>query len=474
MPIPFSRLLVPIIACSALSATAASRIGTGAVQELYEQKCGACHGMKMESGIGGSLIDDTWKHGSSDEAIAKVIRDGAPGTEMIAFKEQLSEEQIRALVILIRERQQMTEPAVTSSSEVITAGDLRLQLQPLMTSDSLLWGMTVLPDQSMLVTQRSGKLWHYQNGNKQSISGVPEVWHQGQGGLLDVAAHPDYASNGWIYLAFSETSGKKNNQGRQVGATKIIRAKLKNNALVEQQMIFSVPLNEQVNRGWHFGCRLVLVDGYLFFGIGDAGFPENAQKLDNVNGKIHRLHDDGRVPNDNPFVNDKDAIKSIWTYGNRNPQGLTYDAQRKILWEAEHGPRGGDEINVIEKGKNYGWPAITYGINYDGTPITDKTAAPGMEQPKHYWTPSIAVSNIDIYRGDRFKPWQGKMLVSSLAAQELRLLDIEAGQITGDTLLFNDRGRIRDVQIGLNGEVFLLINNEQEQKFGLYSLKAIK
>jgi glucose/arabinose dehydrogenase len=202
----------------------------------------------------------------------------------------------------------------------------------------------------------------------------------------------------------------------------------------------------------------VFQDGYLFFAIGDRGRKANAQDLSLPNGKIHRIHDDGRVPEDNPFADREDAFPTIWTYGNRNPQGLDQHPQTGGIWESEHGPRGGEEINLIERGNNYGWPVITHGMNYDGTPITEKTAMEGMEQPKLHWTPSIAVCGIDFYEGDIFPDWKNDLFAGGLASEELHRLEIEEGEVVKSSVVMKGAGRVRDVASGPDGYLYLVLN----------------
>ena len=191
---------------------------------------------------------------------------------------------------------------------------------------------------------------------------------------------------------------------------------------------------------------------------------ERSQDLDRPTGKIFRLHDDGRVPADNPFVDTPGALPGIWSYGHRNPQGMDQDPITGLLWESEHGPRGGDEINLVEKGLNYGWPVITYGMNYNGTPITEETHREGMEQPKLHWTPSIAVAGIDFYEGEAFPGWTGKLLAGGMASEELHLLTIEDGEVTADEVILKGRGRIRDVASGPDGMIYLLLNDGSPRK----------
>ncbi|MFM8809159.1 MAG: PQQ-dependent sugar dehydrogenase, partial [Chthoniobacterales bacterium] len=231
--------------------------------------------------------------------------------------------------------------------------------------------------------------------------------------------------------------------------------------LVDLEMIFDPPADQASNTGLHFGCRIVFDGrGHVFFSIGDRGGPTNpdnlAQSLSSVTGKIHRLHDDGRVPGDNPFVGRKDAMPYIWALGVRNPQGLVYDTATDRLWETEHGPRGGDELNIIRKGANYGWPLATYGINYSGTTITKNKSLPGMEDPVVQWTPVIAASGLSLYRGDKFPRWRGNLFAGGLASEKLVRLELNGAAVTEQEIVLQDAGRIRDVREFDDGFLYLV------------------
>jgi glucose/arabinose dehydrogenase len=239
--------------------------------------------------------------------------------------------------------------------------------------------------------------------------------------------------------------------------TKIVRGRLRDGAWTDEQEIWSAPLSTYRGGGRHFGCRLAFDGkGFLFFSVGDRGAMNHAQELQRPNGKIHRIHDDGRIPADNPFLNQKGALPSLWTLGNRNPQGLTFDPATGLLWSTEHGPRGGDELNIIERGRNYGWPLITYGTNYNRTIISKDTARDGLEQPVIQWTPSIAVCGIDFYTGDAFPKWKGNLFVTALANKSLRRLVIENNRVTHQETLLKDISRLRDVGTGPDGNLYLL------------------
>ncbi len=462
------RAVVALLLLLPLAAPAQNRAGSGDVKDIYLENCAGCHGRELEGGSGGSLIDDAWKYGGSDEAIATSIRDGMPDMGMPAWHEALDEKQIRALVIYIREKKAETATAqlrerLAGDGGVFEGGGHRYTLEEVGAGDGILWSIAFLPDGALLVTQRDGVLWRFADGERTRIEGTPEVWQRGQGGLLEVAPHPDYAQNGWIYLSFSENTGAEED-GKEAGMTAVVRGRIADGRWTDEQKLFSVDGALHSSTGAHFGSRFVFDDGYLFFGIGDRGRKERAQDLGRPNGKIFRLHDDGRVPADNPFVGVEGALPAIWSYGHRNPQGMDLDPATGLLWESEHGPRGGDEINLVEKGRNYGWPVITYGMNYNGTPITDETHREGMEQPKLHWTPSIAVAGIDFYEGDAFPGWKGRLLAGGMASQELHLLTIENGEVTADEVILKDQGRIRDVASGPDGLIYLLLNSGDPMK----------
>lgn len=445
-----------VLALCPVVAGAQNRIGTGKVAGLYQMHCALCHGKALEGGLGGSLLGRL-DHAKTDTELAAWIREGNVDLQMPAFGDELSEPEIRSMVIYIREKQiQAAEAAPEASLDTDTtyeAGGHRFSIETVTTGLDTPWSIAFLPDDGFLVTERGGDLRQFRAGRLlPPVEGIPTVWRRGQGGLLEVALHPDYPENGWIYLGFSETSGNRK------GSTAIVRGRIRDNKWVDEEYIFNVPPEHHRSSGVHFGTRFVFKDGYLFFSIGDRGNQYTSQDYDSPNGRIHRIYDDGRIPEDNPFVGQPNVFPSSWTLGNRNAQGLDAHPVTGDIWESEHGPRGGDEINHIRPGINYGWPEITYGMNYGGTPITEKTAAPGMEQPKHYWTPSIAVCGIDFYEGDRFPKWQNNLFVGGLASNELRRLVIENQEVVRDELILTGIGRIRDVASGPDGALYLVLN----------------
>ncbi len=318
------------------------------------------------------------------------------------------------------------------------------------------WGMAFLPDNRMMVTDRIGDLWIVEKDGKDKlkVSGeIPNVRSKGQGGMLDVAVHPDFNTNSYIYLSFSDYSENKSH-------TSLIRAKLVNNSLVNSQIIFRPEEKFFTKRSLHFGSRIIFDDkGFIFFCIGDRGDRDLAQNLDMPNGKMYRIRDDGTIPIDNPFYYTKGAIKSIWSYGHRNPQGLAIHPSTRQLWEAEHGPRGGDEVNIILRGHNYGWPVITYGKNYSGTIISKLTHHEGMDQPVFHWTPSIAVCGIAFYEGSQFPEWKNNLLATSLKYERLHRVELDGMNIVKDEIIFEAESRVRDVEVGPDGIIYVALED---------------
>ncbi len=317
------------------------------------------------------------------------------------------------------------------------------------------WGMVWLPDSSMLITEKSGELVHFKDGTKTLIGNVPEVYNRNQGGLLDIELHPKYSEHGWIYITYSSTEGSEKG-----GHTALIRAKLENNKLTSIENLYKGTPN--TTRGHHFGSRIEFDnEGYLYFCIGDRGNrDENPQDITKDGGKVYRLNDDGSIPKDNPFFNKPDAKKAVFSYGHRNPQGMAFNPVDGKIWIHEHGPRGGDEINIIQKAVNYGWPVITYGINYSGSSITDITSKEGMEQPIYYWIPSIAPSGMDFVTSDKYPDWKNDLLVGSLKFQYLELVELDNNKVVGRKKVVEDIGRVRNVRQGPDGYIYVAIENK--------------
>ena len=311
------------------------------------------------------------------------------------------------------------------------------------------WGIDFFNDGSFLATEKEGKLYHYKNGNLNEVGNVPEIMLKGQGGLMDVKIHPDFKNNQFIYLSFAEQGNKDG-----VGNTKIIRAKFTGNQLNDIIQIYKA--SPDSNKPYHFGSRIEFDnDGYLYFSVGDRGNrDENPQDIKRDGGKIYRLNDDGSIPENNPFVNEANAKKAVYSYGHRNAQGMELNPFTGKIWVHEHGPKGGDEINIIHAGKNYGWPVISYGINYDGTSFTDETSKPGMEQPIYYWVPSIAPSGMTFVTSDLYPELKRNLLVGSLKFLYLEHCILENNKVVKRERLLKNIGRVRSIKQSPDGYLY--------------------
>tara|TARA_B100001113_G_scaffold353839_1_gene360461 strand:+ start:3531 stop:4607 length:1077 start_codon:yes stop_codon:yes gene_type:complete len=316
------------------------------------------------------------------------------------------------------------------------------------------WSFVFLPDDSILILERKGELIHFKNGKKLKIKNLPKIISKNQGGLLDIELHPDFHENKWIYISYSSSNDQ--NPGTN---TTILRFKIKNFTAVNQEVIYKATPNSK--RTLHYGSRMVFdKENYLFFSIGDRGNRDlNPQDIKRDGGKIYRLHDDGRIPIDNPFVNERNSKKAIFSYGHRNPQGMIYDEDKDEIWIHEHGPRGGDEINIIEAGKNYGWPLASYGVNYIGTKFTNKTSIDGMVNPLHYWVPSIAPSGMLFVKNPKYPTLDGSILIGSLKFQYLHQCIIENGKIVKENKLFEEIGRVRSIELDNYKNIYIGVEN---------------
>ena len=342
-------------------------------------------------------------------------------------------------------------------SSVISSEKQAFRLVTLLNGLENPWSLAFLPNGQMLVTERAGRLRLVSQDfklNPKPIDGLPEVVAQGQGGLFDVVLHPQYAQNGWIYWAY-------NAPGQGGWGTAMARGKLQGHRMTDVQVLFS--MQPKTRSSHHFGGRIVFDQaGFLYLTLGDRGDKDRAQKLNDHAGSVIRLHDDGRVPEDNPFVKREGALAEKWTLGNRNMQGAAVHPQTGQLWTHEHGPQGGDEVNVMRSGLNYGWPVITYGVNYGlGTKIGVGQAKVGMEQPLHAWVPSIAPSGMAFVSGSHFPQWQGNLLVGALRGQMLVRLTLDGEKVLGEERLLQGRSRLRDVRMGPDGFVYLLTDEAQ-------------
>jgi glucose/arabinose dehydrogenase len=424
---------------------------------VYAQLCANCHGDDLRGSKGPSLLGEV-KHGDDAPALARAIKAGFPLTGMPPAGAQLSDADIATLVVYLRERrahQTIPGPAAPLDQQLIRASEKHAYRIEAIVQEGLQvpWSFDWLPDGRILLTERIGRLRLIEHGKllPDPIAGIPNVIERGEGGLMAVRVAPDYAESGWIYLTFSDPGAPEH------AMTKIVRGKLDGHRFTEIETIFSLP-KEKYQEGYVlFGSRIEFDRGYLFFTVGERGRTGDAQKLEVPNGKVHRVRPDGSVPSDNPYADTPGAWGSIWSYGHRNPQGLAINPATHEIWESEHGPRGGDELNFISEGRNYGWPAITYGMNYEGTPVSDRTEAPRMEQPARHWTPSLAVSPIAFYTGDKFPKWKGNLFLGSLATQKLLRFEVAGGKILHEEELLSHHGRVRDIRTGPDGYLYVAL-----------------
>ncbi len=334
-------------------------------------------------------------------------------------------------------------------------------VETVVTGLTMPWATAFLPNGDMLVTERAGKLRLVKDGKLDpvEITGLPKIFYRGQGGLLDVVLHPDYAKNGWIYLSYSSPKAE-GEEGEDNGAnTALMRAKLKDHTLTDVQIIFKALPN--IRSTPHFGGRIVFdKKGYVFLSLGERGKQDAAQELSKDQGKVVRLHEDGKIPSDNPFVNTPGAKPEIWSYGHRNPQGMVMHPSTGVIWEHEHGPQGGDELNIVEKGKNYGWPLITFGIGYDNSIISKDTARAGLEQPVTYWKPSIAPCGMDFITSDKYKGWKGDLLVGSLKFNYIQHLVVRGNKVVSREIILEKIGRVRDIRQAPDGFIYVVVEDK--------------
>lgn len=422
----------------------------------YRNYCASCHGEKMDA-----FVDRQWKHGNTKEDLIKVIKEGNSDGGMPAFNATFKDNEIAELAdYIIKGIKNVDRYALGDKpkSNTFKTEGITIRLDTVAKGMGIIWGMAFLPDQDILATDRNGKIYRIKKDKtKELVTGGPEVLERNQGGLMDVILDPAFDKNKTVYMTYSKF---KNENGVLLATTAIYKAKLEGNKLVDQKDIF-------VAKPWsrtqhHYGSRMVFGrDGYLYFSVGERGNEkQNPQEIKgNDLGKIHRIKSDGSIPADNPFVKTAGASPSIYTYGNRNPQGLTIHPQTGVIWENEHGPRGGDEINIIKPGLNYGWPVITYGINYDGNVISNISAKDGMVQPVHYWTPSIAPSGMAFVTGTKYKGWEGNLLSGSLRFKYLNRSVLKNNKVVSEEILFRNIGRVRDVRMAPDGFIYISVED---------------
>jgi glucose/arabinose dehydrogenase len=451
----------------------------GNVPDLFSGTCAGCHGNDLAGGRGPSLFAESLLSETSDATLLHTIREGIPDGGMPSFKGQLSDADIGQLIAYLRIRgaQLKGRPSFLPdpNGQIVKSEKQTFKIEVVAANLETPWGEVFLPDGRMLVTERgTGHIRIIDHGKllPDPVKGTPPSWARQDGGYFDIAIHPDYKRNGWIYLSFADVAPgviapppddpnapRSSLPPAPLNLTRVVRGRINaKNEWVDQQDIFRGAPDLYTTSVIHYGSRFLFDGkGHLFWSLGDRGDKSNAQNLASPLGKIHRVNDDGSVPADNPFVHTSGVDPTIWSYGHRNPEGLTFDQRTGLLWESEHGPTGGDEVNIIEKGHNYGWGVISMGLEPG---ITEQHHA-GMEDPITYYTPAIGPSGMSFYTGSRYPGWKSSLFLSALAGQKLIRFEIKDRQITHQEVVYQGFGRTRDVITGPDGYLYILLQNSQ-------------
>ncbi len=440
--------------------------------EIYNTTCAACHGTSAGAGPSAhALFSNDYLGSHTDAQIVQALTDGVPGTANHKFTTLFFPDEIAQMPALIRIRAGIVNrkvgPVPDITGKVFNSQKASFKVDTLVKGLNQPWGMAFLPDGRMVFTERSGQLrFMDKNGNASApVKGTPAVFERQDGGLLDVAVPPDFAKTGWIYISYSTVApGYQIQPGDEQAPnmapptmTWVVRGKVNvNNEWVDQQVLFNPPADSYRVTADHYGSRFLFDGkGHFFWSMGERHDMQMSQNLASPLGKIHRLNLDGSIPKDNPFVHTPGALGSIWTFGHRNPEGLTFDPATGIFWETEHGPVGGDEVNIIEPGKNYGWGMATFGIE----PGIGRLHATGVTDPITYYNPSIGPSGITFYTGDKFPAWKGNLFITGMVGQKLIRMEIKGRQIASQETLIADYGRVRDVKVGPDGLLYVLLQN---------------
>ncbi len=482
-----------VLITSRVWAQAEAYSGVTASMERYLDNCAVCHGDRLEGGVQGIPLAGELEHGDSLDAVVASISGGFEGSGMPAWRDIFSAEEIRSLALYVLETRENYD-YVTSNydaplsipEQVFETTQHRFRLETLVADlDPLPFSLAPMPDGSLLLTEKTKGLRIVSPSGEKSalVRGTPRAWddiyrldsridiERGMGWLFDVALHPDYEDNGWIYLYHShrceDCNAISRERERPVSMNRLLRGRIVVGEWRDQQVIWQADrVHYTLSSDVAAGGRIAFDDyGHVYFSVGMKNGMRGIQDLSTPWGKIHRVRYDGSIPDDNPYAARDDAYRSIYTYGHRSPQGLEFDNASLQLWGSEHGPRGGDEINLLLPGRNYGWPLYSLGMDYDGTPV-DYGRELGIafeladiEQPIVDLTPSIAVSSFIIASGERFPAWRGDFIVGSLKARSLFRIEIENNRFLTRETLFEDVGRIRDIEQGFDGEIYLLIEH---------------
>ena len=454
-----NKFLQAVILLITLNATTSPLAQT--CEELYQLYCAGCHGKNLEGVNGLPLRKEDWKYGRDPTTMLRTILYGLPGTEMAAWDAVLSRDQAVLVRDYVIEQQDTPPEEPRKIPDTIQVDDRTIRLDVIVSEGlNTPWGIEFIDKRRALVTERTGGLrWVINNQlDPQPIKGLPQPIQHADAGMMDLALDPQYSENGWIYIALSHPLGQGTGKA-DPGMTKLIRGRVKDHQWVDEEPLFALPSEYYLSNVYRWGCRL-LVDqqDLLYFTVGDHARNDHVQDLTKPSGKIYRIHKDGSIPRDNPFANLLNALPAIYTYGNRNAQGLAQHPVTGEIWATEHGPMGGDELNIIKQGANYGWPIVTYGREYDCSIVSAQTERLGIEAPITQWTPSIAVCPAEFYTGDRFPEWRHNLFVGALAYEELRRLVIKDRQVVSQQIIFKNLGRVRDIKTSPEGDLYVLLN----------------
>ncbi len=429
--------------------------------DLYQNYCAGCHGSRLQGGSATALVKTEWEYGRSRGMIVRNITYGIDGSEMGAWRNLLDGDQIQVLADFIVQAQEMPISAVRDLPEALETELYTIDVEQVAASGiETPWAIAFADDAWALVTERKGQIRLLENGvlNPQPIKATPEAFKTPFCGYMGIAVDPAFEENGWVYLAYCESLVDQSDRTAP-GMLKVVRGRIQDHTWTDQEILFEAPEALHIAGGNRWGGRLAFdKEGYLYFGIGDLAVADASQDPFRVPGKTFRIHADGAIPEDNPYANQPGAVEAIYTLGNRNTQGFAVHPETGAVWSTDHGPMGGDEVNVLINGGNFGWPEVTHGIDYNGDIVSDETEKEGMIPPVLYWTPSIAVSSATFVDGRSFSSWENNLLVGALAYEEVRRLVVEGGAITHQETLFRGYGRVRDVQQSPDGSIFVLLN----------------
>lgn len=447
--------------------------------EIWNTTCSGCHGNTLAAGAKAkSLYTTDYLSSHSDDQIVAAISDGPAGSTDHNFRRLFNPDEISQMPAYLRivagPLNRKVGPVPDINGKVFTSAKQKFKVETLAKGLNQPWGAAFLPDGRLIFTERSGQIRFLDKTGKLSepVKGTPAVFERQDGGLLDIALHPDYAHNGWIYISYTTVPPGYQPTPEEYKApnlsaptmTYIMRGKVNaNNEWVDQQILFQPPAASFRTSADHYGSRFLFDGkGHFFWSMGERHDMQMSQSLASPLGKIHRLNDDGSIPSDNPFVHTPGALGSIWTYGHRNPEGLTYDPATGVLWETEHGPTGGDEVNIIEPGKDYGWGVATKGLE----PGVFRTSATGMTDPITFYNPSIGPAGITFYTGDKYPAWKGNLFITGMVGEVLIRMEIKDRQIAAQERIIQDYGRVRDVLQGPDGLLYVLLQNRNGDPVG--------